>query len=432
MNIGIVVWELNIQGGTQRQALEFSLHLQKMGHNVRVYTAYYAKELCYSDMLDQLEIRYLFLDKQEVIRVRRRPGTMRDDFKGAVIKFFSRVKRRLKTEKICESFTALIDKDLDILCCYDYGVCPVGAQYKAKTGVPVIWQMNDAPIQKVNFKDWLSVMRWVVSPVKGRVLFKPIKFINRHYQSIKTMDRIVVMDDRNRNKLRDDFDIESVLVRNGVDSKKFGFLERDHSGHKWTILSNGIFFPHRRFEDLMEALKIVKKQGVEFQLHHVGTDVRCAWYAERISNMVQDLGLSDDVQFHGDISEEKLVALYSTSDAFVFPNYPQTWGLAVFEAMSCGTPVIVSTGCGASEVLTDGENALLVPPQAPQKIADAIIKLKQAPDLWKKLSMNGRQFVEQHIRWDLYAEQMMRVVNGVFETKKINNRGYTKAACFLS
>jgi len=83
--------------------------------------------------------------------------------------------------------------------------------------------------------------------------------------------------------------------------------------------------------------------------------------------MIKQFSLSDCVVFHGHISEEKLVEFYSTSDIFVFPNYPQTWGLAVFEAMGCGTPVVVSTSCGASEVLTDKENAILVPPKSPEK-----------------------------------------------------------------
>ena len=179
--------------------------------------------------------------------------------------------------------------------------------------------------------------------------------------------------------------------------------------------SNGIFFPWRRFEDLIEALKIVKDKGVEFDLNHIGTDIRDKKYAQMIYKMVDQIGLSDYVKFHGAVSEEKLIDLYSTSDIFVFPNYPQTWGLAVFEAMACGTSVIVSTGCGASEVLTDGENALLVAPKSPNSIADAIIKLKENPDLWRNISINGIKFVEENIRWDLYAKNMMKVFNEVLE-----------------
>jgi len=46
-----------------------------------------------------------------------------------------------------------------------------------------------------------------------------------------------------------------------------------------------------------------------------------------------------------------------------------------------------------------------------------IIRLKQNPDLWIKLSINGRKFVEENIRWDLYAENMMKVFNDVLKEK---------------
>lgn len=44
LKIDIVAWDLNISGGTQRQALELALHLQNMGHKIKVYTVYYDKE----------------------------------------------------------------------------------------------------------------------------------------------------------------------------------------------------------------------------------------------------------------------------------------------------------------------------------------------------------------------------------------------------
>lgn len=47
------------------------------------------------------------------------------------------------------------------------------------------------------------------------------------------------------------------------------------------------------------------------------------------------------VSFLGRLSEKDLLAAYSRADVFLFPNAPQTWGLAVFEAMAMGcVPVI--------------------------------------------------------------------------------------------
>jgi len=407
VKIGIVAWDLNISGGTQRQALELAINLQKIGHKVKVYTIYYDKEKCYPDLLNKLDIKYLYSDNRDDLS--RRNDSL---LKRVSVKVFSYWIQLLKSENLYVSLTDLIDEDLDLLCCHDYGVYPVGAKYKIKTGVPAVWQMNDLPIYKANFNNLKGIIKFVLSPIRGEIFFRL-----RHTGYIKRVDKIVVMDYLNKNKLKDNLGLESVIVRNGVDIRQFKFNERMASGSKLKILSNGIFFLHRRLEDLIRAVRIVKDRRVEFELNHIGSDERCRWYAGKIYNMVKDFRLAGCIVFHGHVSEERLIELYSTSDIFVFPNYPQTWGLAVFEAMSCGTPVVVSTGCGASEMLTDGENALLVPPESPDKIADAIIRLKDNPDLWQKLSINGRKFVEENIRWDLYAENMMTVFNEVLGEK---------------
>jgi len=130
-------------------------------------------------------------------------------------------------------------------------------------------------------------------------------------------------------------------------------------------------------------------------------------YARTIRSLVRRLRLEDSVEFMGVIGEEELVHCLQGVDAFVFPNSPQTWGLAVFEAMACGTPVIVSNGCGAAEVLTDGMNALIVPPCRPDLIADNLVRLAEDEDLYRSLSVNGRHFVAENISWDKYADVMV-------------------------
>lgn len=403
MKIGIVTWDLSISGGSTRQVLELALNLQNMGHQVRVYTVYYNNKMCYPSLLDNLDVKYVFNGEVSSRMINESLNNIFTKLLPGWITLF-------KTEKLYDSLISLIDSDLDIICCHDNGVYVTAAKYKDKTGIPVVWQLNDLPIYKYRFIDLKDVLRNVVSPIRGEFF---LKIKHTHY--IKKLNRIVVMDNLNKKKLRDNLGLEGTIVRNGLDIEKFHFNEKRYNGSKLKILSSGIFFPWRRIEDLIEAVKIISDKGIDFELNHVGTDIRDKRYANKIYKMVKKADLSDHVKFHGYISEEKLIELYSTSDVFVFPNYPQTWGLSVFEAMGCGTPVIVSNGCGASEVLEDEKNALLVPPKSPDKIADALIRLKENPDLWRKLSINGRRFVEENIRWDLYAENMLKVFNEVLE-----------------
>ena len=406
MKIGIVAWDLNISGGTQRQALELAIHLQKIGYDVKVYSMYYNNEKCYPDLIKRLEINYLYNTKDAVNR------SAADKVTNRLLNRFFLPWQELLNERKYYKLLNMIDPDIELLNCHDYGIYPLGAKFKERYKKPIVYMMNDLPVYKNKLNSAKEIIKLLLSPIRGDLFYRL-----RHKHYISTYDRIVVLDNYNKKKLKDNLKLDSLVIRSGLDTNKFRHKIDRQKSEKFMIFANGIFFPYRRFEDIIKALKILKNKRVEFKLNHIGTDVRCRWYAEKIYNMVKKFSLLDYVKFHGHVSEEKLIELYSISDIFVFPNYPQTWGLAVFEAMSCGTPVIVSTGCGASEVLTDGENAILVPPKSPEKIAEAIIKLKENPDLWRKLSENGRKFVEKNIRWDLYAENMMKVFKEVLINK---------------
>lgn len=81
---------------------------------------------------------------------------------------------------------------------------------------------------------------------------------------------------------------------------------------------------------------------------------------------------------------------------FIFINIDQSWGLAIFEAMSCGLPVIVSESVGATEILADQHDALIVNPLDAKNIANIIIDLMAQPERYKQLSQNATNFTHKY------------------------------------
>lgn len=224
LKIGIVAWDLNISGGTQRQALELAVHLQDMGHDIKVYTVYYNKERCYPDLLGKVNVKFLYSNNEEK-RSKERRSLLKRIFVKAIT--------FLKTEEVYERLTDLIDKDRDLICCHDYGVYPIGAKYKNKTGIPVVWQMNDLPIYKSSFKNLKDIIKFLLSP----------RFKLRHFNYIKKLDKIVAISNLNKNKLKENLGLESVVVRNGLDIENFNFNRRISPRNRLKIMFNGIFFP---------------------------------------------------------------------------------------------------------------------------------------------------------------------------------------------
>ena len=114
--------------------------------------------------------------------------------------------------------------------------------------------------------------------------------------------------------------------------------------------------------------------------------------------LARELGLTDVVSFTGwrygpdDMPEvhAALSVLVSASTA------PESFGLVLVEAMATGKPVVATNHGGPREVCVEGETALLVPPQDPRRLADAILVLLRDPARARAMGRAGRERAERH------------------------------------
>ncbi len=109
--------------------------------------------------------------------------------------------------------------------------------------------------------------------------------------------------------------------------------------------------------------------------------------------LAQELGLAGRVHFLG--QRPDIPDLLGALDIFVLPSHSEGVSLALLEAMAAGLPVIATAVGGLPEVVTDGVNGLLIPPQDPEALAQALARLLDDPALAKKLGENARRHVEE-------------------------------------
>ncbi|MFY9462686.1 MAG: glycosyltransferase family 4 protein, partial [Candidatus Sungiibacteriota bacterium] len=303
-----------------------------------------------------------------------------------------------------------IDHDIDLLHPHDQVSYRVAAYYKKQVkDVPSVWMMNDVPTRA--YADWYG--RRIHPYFRVPLLKRIAHWLMDAYdirKFILPQDAIAVLDNFNRENVKRFLRRDAVVVRSGLDIEKFSYVERaSPDGSHIALLTTGIFMRHRRFEDVIEAVGILADRGIYAALTIIGDQASDQKYADEMRRLVEERKLTELVSFLGRVSEEELVRAYQQHHIFVFANDPQTWGLAVFEAMASGAPVIISRGAGAHEVLTDRKNALLVSPRLPKEIADAVENMTADPALYAMLSRNGRVFVEKEISWERYADQMSKL-----------------------
>jgi len=121
---------------------------------------------------------------------------------------------------------------------------------------------------------------------------------------------------------------------------------------------------------------------------------------------IKELGLEDAVEFVTGVPEARIIELYAESEVAVVPSLYEGFSLPAIEAMSCGVPLVATTGGALPEVVgEDGVSALLVPPGDSDALAAKIGWALDHPAVRKKVGKGGRDRVKSQWSWRHTAEK---------------------------
>lgn len=163
----------------------------------------------------------------------------------------------------------------------------------------------------------------------------------------------------------------------------------------------GRLSPEKGALNLIESAGLLRDQGVRFQTLIVGDGVEAAMLKRR----VQEMQLNDHVLFAG--SRADAAALMAVMDVVAVPSLHESFGFVVLEAMRAGRPVVGTRVGGLPELIREGDTGLLVPPQTPAALADAIKRLLADPNLRQRMGDAGRKRVEMEFSADVMVERFL-------------------------
>lgn len=163
---------------------------------------------------------------------------------------------------------------------------------------------------------------------------------------------------------------------------------------KWRLLYAGRLVEEKGVHVAIAAVKhLVTSMGLNgIHLDIVGSGGRD--YLARLEEAIDAARLRDFVTIREQVPRDDLLQRYGDYDAFLFPSvWEEPFGITILEAMAKGVPVIASKVGGVPEIVEDGENGLLVAPEDPVALAEAIGKLVGNPALWAKMRLAALQTV---------------------------------------
>lgn len=95
----------------------------------------------------------------------------------------------------------------------------------------------------------------------------------------------------------------------------------------------------------------------------------------RFESLADELGVRELVIFAGKVPSEELCDHYNLCDLFAMPSTGEGFGIVFLEALACGKPVIAGSKDASRDALLDGELGVLVDPEDPRELRDAIVAI---------------------------------------------------------
>lgn len=193
------------------------------------------------------------------------------------------------------------------------------------------------------------------------------------------------------------------VVPNGVSLRRFADappypLPAEARG--FVICFVGLFYPWHGVRFLAEAFALLHAKHPDARLVLVGDGEE----APAVRSQLAKNGALDATHFAGLVSRSEAPGFMAAADVLVSPHADVHRFIGspvkVFEYMAAGKPIVATRVAQLAEVLTDGETALLVAPEDPQDMSDALERLYADRPLGRRLGAAARALAEREHSWD--------------------------------
>lgn len=218
----------------------------------------------------------------------------------------------------------------------------------------------------------------------------------------------------------------------------------DHFPGQYRIIPNGIDFerfnrpvpPIAELRDgrpkVLFVGRLEKRKGLSHLLRAWGT-VREAVPNARLIVVGGGRGLEHyqkfvggidgaEILFTGSVTHEEKIRYYHSADVFCAPSTGgESFGIVLLEAMAAGRAIVATDIPGYREAVSDGKQALLVPPKDPERLAAALIQTLRDSELRGRLGENGQRTAREYA-WNQVAAQVIDYYTETIHRRALLNR----------
>jgi len=358
------------QGGVQVEIRLLVNDLVKRGHQITIIT----KEIPNVQTIENLNGVHIF----------RLPGSriILDPWNGL---FFIR-KNSMAIKKIIK------DEKIDIIHVHHFDLsCPYVYLLKKMCKIPIISTVHASLLID---REYLKFRSNFKEPFRWLLRILPILWFET--KSIQSSDYLITvsknLEDLCKSLRKDD---PIITIPNAINLQQFNpdIKPENFEIEGFKILCPGRISPEKGQLYLVDALKIVREK-LPAQVIFMGSEH--ANMLPALNNRIHLLQLDEFIHFLPAQPYESIPRYYKAADLIVIPSLSESFGLAILENMALGNVVVASNVGGIPELIEHGKTGLLVPPAAPQQLAEAIILALTDTQLRENIKKNAIEKAKEY------------------------------------
>jgi glycosyltransferase involved in cell wall biosynthesis len=186
---------------------------------------------------------------------------------------------------------------------------------------------------------------------------------------------------------------KTIFIHNGINPEQFKPAENGQTKHRAEryILCVAELQEYKAIDVLLHAAKPLLASDRSLTLVLAGDGP----LRGELESLASSLGITRQTQFLGTRGAAEIASLMHGCETLVLPSRMEPFGIVIIEAMACKTPVVASAVGGIPEIIEPEISGLLVEPENPQALTEALRRVLTDQDLRKTLAENGHARVMQ-------------------------------------
>jgi glycosyltransferase involved in cell wall biosynthesis len=212
------------------------------------------------------------------------------------------------------------------------------------------------------------------------------------------------------------------IIPNGIDVSEFETLpergkfrkKHDIPSDEKIILYLGRLHKIKGLDFLISSFSNLLDKYLDTTLVIAGPD---DGYLSNLLVQINRLGIERHVLVTGPLYNKEKLEAFVDSDVLVYPGLVEIFGLVPFEAIMCGTPVIVNEDCGCGEIIKEGQCGSVIKYGNIAGLNTKILEVLVNPNYAKENVKLGQQYIKEKLSYDILIERFLELYDSCLNIK---------------